>query len=224
MQYESFFNSEDECLLYEMHFDKKYRNNFNKEDFYIRRDTIENALSEIKDQFALKEISPLKLDRFHLYNQYKDIHNLRSFQLIKAQCPAFLNLVNYNYEWKNGKYSGLDFGLYIYGGISLPKDYKNIGLRPELIGDKIKEWFKKDEVKFDDSQDFNNKFYVLCEDAELAKSFFTPEIIQFLELYDDLHLEVINNRLLFRPSKKHVTPIEILETIQALLFISEALH
>jgi hypothetical protein len=220
----AFFNSYEEYVLYEIHFNENNKHIFTEEDIRKKEEYITDAIESISSKFNIQEIAPLNLNSFYLFKENLNVKILNSYKLSNAIFPVFFHLLYYEQQWQNGKYSGIDAHLFLLGDIFLKKDYGNIFLRPETFADKLKEIFKPEEIDFQDFKSFNNDFYILADNKEAAESFFTSIVIDELEKHIDLQLEIQNRRLIFRLNKKSISANDLLSVISILNSLSEAVN
>jgi hypothetical protein len=81
-----------------------------------------------------------------------------------------------------------------YGVVSvqLGVDMGRVFMRPERLGDKFAEWFKKREVDFDEHALFSSKYYVLATDEAKLRREATRCFLDAIARYNDMVIEIVN--------------------------------
>ena len=77
--------------------------------------------------------------------------------------------------------------------VSLGVEMGRVYMRPERIGDKVAEWFKKREVDFDEHALFSSKYYVLASDEVKLRKEATRCFLDAIARYDELVIEIVGS-------------------------------
>lgn len=81
---------------------------------------------------------------------------------------------------------------YAVVAVSLGVDMGRVFMRPERLGDKLAEWFKKREVDFDEHALFSSKYYVLATDEAKLRREATRCFLDAIARYNEMVIEIVN--------------------------------
>ncbi len=155
----------------------------------------------------LKAMYPIKYDIDFTYN-LKDLEVLADYK--RADIIAPFDIVNCNksyitfteveYTYRGGP-RGSDREAIEYQAWGITKLSRNFGhiiIRPETIIDKIQEIFGHHKVDFKEDEAFNNKFYVLAADKEMAGIDLNDSFRELMVNFEvkDFVIEILNNHLI----------------------------
>jgi MFS superfamily sulfate permease-like transporter len=90
-----------------------------------------------------------------------------------------------------------------------PLTIPDFALEPEGLWSKFSELVNGKDIDFNDFPKFSEKYYLRGEDETNIRKFFDKPVVQFLEDYDEMHIECHKNKLLFYKKRDVLTPGEV---------------
>lgn len=140
----------------------------------------ESALDEVESRFR-------KLD---LGSDDTDLIILDVWKMARGGSEFFLCLLVRSYKEGDAiQGRGLRFECRMAGLFTLSTDIGQVMMRPESLGDKLVEFFKKTEVDFDQSPEFSESYYVLATDEARLREAVNPQLLDHLATRKDLYIE-----------------------------------
>jgi MFS superfamily sulfate permease-like transporter len=99
----------------------------------------------------------------------------------------------------------------------LERSIPDFALEPEGLFTKFSEISFGKDINFEDHPGFSKKYYLRSDDELLTRKFFDENLLKFLEMNEEIHVESHRNKLLFYLKRELLEPDEI-ETV--LIFIA----
>lgn len=137
-----------------------------------------------------------------------------------------MSLVNYQFRYPRVHYTGgsteMDESFYLFGSCKCSIDLGHTLIRPEKIGDKIKDFFEPVDIDFEQHKFFSFKFVVESKNPELCRKNFPAFLPDILLRYPKALVEFRNGSCVFRLPKS-LDPEETLELCKLGLALSKVL-
>ena len=87
---------------------------------------------------------------------------------------------------------------------TLSQDIGKVIVRRETLGEKIVDFFNREDIDFGDYPAFSRKYFVIGEKPDLVREYFPKGLIQSLEKIDDIVVEV-NGKIGLVRTEKNLT-------------------
>ncbi|MCF1713285.1 hypothetical protein L0U88_01425 [Flavihumibacter sp. RY-1] len=165
---------------------------------------VNDSLNVIRRELNCEDSSHINLKGFHMFKSLTATltHSMKS---VIGDKIVRVSLADYFSSLPVPKNSNSGTDQYIFGHISLKKSYPRTYIHQETIKEKIEDIFLKRDLDFPDSKKFSRKFQVLTEDGKRLQ-----DLLQFKKLDDfadfpEMEIELFNNKVLFRTSRKPVS-------------------
>lgn len=201
-------------------------NIYQKPYYYLITKKEEIILDEIVSNLSIDynlsfDIEPtFDFKKFETFQHYSNIKILSS---INFNNQFKIIIINVEHHFIGGRHGdSIHYENQILGIKMLGKDYGKILIREENYFDKIFEFFNKTEIDFSDDKEFSNRFFVLADHENNAKSFLnneTKKALTAIPTDENFILEISNNELIIGNKK----PINQLNFNQILNFLKHNL-
>jgi hypothetical protein len=152
------------------------------------RDVIEPSAEPSSDQHEIRSV----LEQSNLLGYYESIDYLASYHIIGGSSKShFMIAALGSSEYKGKKPTRIAYqDIQPIVITNLNYSYGNILIRPESMGDKVLEIFRKVELDFPEARRFSSRYYFLADQYNLGRSFATAWRLELMNKYEQLHVEV----------------------------------
>jgi hypothetical protein len=187
---------------------------------------IVNSFNQIKDKRNLELITDDTIRNEWLTKVLSKVGNPNnarcSFQnlfKLKSKNSEFylcqlLSDYGFPFSFKQGQSSEREYTFYILGFAKLKFDFGHTLLRPETKVDKFVSKFIKQDIEFNDSEKFNQKYYLTSNKRELVIQEFDLNFLRFLEKQKDLWIKIDGNEMfVILENDNKLNHLKILEEI-----------
>jgi hypothetical protein len=163
------------------------------------------CIEKITNEFELAPTTKPPINNFYLLTSKRKPTHFTAWKVTKARETFKLCLIQYESSYTSagpvGGYTHLDTSLYLFGQLSLKKDFGISLIRPETLQDKLSELFVPAEIDLKDYPLFSYKYYVIAAEKEKFQNLFASEFFLFMEKNPGLQIEFRNRQCLFRLPK-----------------------
>jgi hypothetical protein len=168
-------------------------------------DTVEAAWDALEDEVSRVQHSAEKLEtlgaslrRFDSFADQDSSHLLDVWQVFGEGPPFELCLVTRPYMVPEGRAMTLvtRYECRMLGFFELGSAVGRALIRPESIGDKLLEIFRRREVDFPECPDFCGSYYVLASDEAALREGFPQPLLEHLGSRKDLFIEIVERHML----------------------------
>lgn len=158
-----------------------------------RRKDMEALAPQVEMEFA-------PYDPFDLPAKHADMlafskgHSRRAYNTLYTKKDGHRIVVtDYKYTEGSGKNSHTYYETYCI--MDTDRQFARLQIRPENFLDTVASWVGFDDIDFESSE-FNDAFYVRCDDKKFAYEIIHPQMMQYLLGYRGLHLEMAGKSVL----------------------------
>lgn len=168
---------------------------------------VNDSLTIIQDKLGVVEASHKNLKGFEMFKNLQAIV-VRSLRAPDSNNSLHVSLAQYTSSIPSGKHSNISTDQYLFGHFEMRRTYPPTYIYKETLSEKIAGIFLNNELDFKHSKKFSRKFHVLTHDKRRLS-----ELLQFKDLdelarYPEMELEIQGDAVLFRSSRKAVSPEE----------------
>lgn len=168
---------------------------------------VEEAFSLFRRELQVQDTSPVDLGHFHLL-QESDAAVVKELGTADRNPELRIFLVKYSSAFPIPRLPNAGTDEYLFGHLTTRKRFPRTYVHRETIKEKIEDLFLQRDVDFPHSKRFSRKFQVVTADKEALQA-----LLSFIELdeladFPELEMEFHDNTLLFRHSRKSVSPEE----------------
>jgi MFS superfamily sulfate permease-like transporter len=114
-------------------------------------------------------------------------------------------------------HSQSDYNFTVLTVSELPYSLPDFNLEPENLWTRLKEHSTGKDIDFSEHPEFSAKYYLRSNEIENISTFFTKELIEYLEGHEPVHIESHNNKLLVY---RQLEPEPVEEIQQLLHFVN----
>ena len=179
---------------------------------------LQEIVSERSDEYEISfdNESTFDFKKFETFQHYSDIKILSS---INFNSQFKILIINIEHHFIGGRQGDSHHNEnQILGIKKLEQNYGRILIREENVFDKILEIFNKTEIDFRDDKEFSNRFFVVADNENKARSFLNPEVRHYFNSIpkkENFTIEILNNQLIIR-NKKNLNPFNFNQIIHFL--------
>ena len=196
-------------------------------------ETYKNCINFLSKRFKIEELNKNAFEQLSiLTSQLKILKDTKNLELFDAkiiqQYPFQYThcFISYDLQIVQGGKSGVFRDTikepYQFSFIELNRFFGHVIIRPENLSDKVIELFKRKEIDFKEHKQFSNNYYFLAENEETARSSVNWKFLDTINSYDQLIVEIINNRLFL--TKSCILNVDITKELSEISFqIQESL-
>jgi|GEM_PF-1045332 len=160
------------------------------------------------------------LGKFKSLKDYNAVYFVQASEIRGTRGQGFLAVVSVNSTiiHTGSKYQRKEaLTEWEFIGIAkLSTDFGQVYMRPELLHDKINEYFSPLEIDFDFDKEFSKKYFVLTTDEAKLRERVTQNFLSAIRKHRGLEIEIQGKDMLIRLKKRVST--ESAETITELLY------
>jgi hypothetical protein len=162
------------------------------------------------------------LSNFFMFNSLQDANVTES---LKANIlPVKILTVHYFSQYKTPKSRNAGHDFYFMALMQLNKKVPHTMIYPETLSEKIADIFVRNELDFKDHKKFSRKFYTLSKDKEKLFDLLNSKPLNELVKYNNLEIEINDDRCLFRHSRKPVSKKEAMAICDLVKDVHRILH
>lgn len=171
---------------------------------------INDSINIIQKELNVQKSSHKNFKVFHMFKCLKATIT-HSMKLVMPNSELRVSLADYFSSTSIARYPNSGNDLYIFGHISFKSSFPRTYIQKETIKEKIEDLFLKLDVDFPHSKEFSRSFQVLTENRSRLEDLLIYKDLDVLTDFPDLELELFDNSVLFRNSRK---AISVEETIK----------
>lgn len=133
-------------------------------------------------------------DRHANMRAFDEGHSKRAYNTIYGKKDGLDTIItDYQYTVGSGKNSHTYRRTYCL--VTVDMQLPSLHIRPENFLDTIASWVGFDDIDFE-FKEFNDAFYVRCDDKRAAYDIINPKMMEYLLQYRELNVEMLGNVIL----------------------------
>jgi hypothetical protein len=160
---------------------------------------LEDIYKALKNRFDIRLPDNQHVNNFEAFNNNENA-SIGGTIVLNDNC--YLTFVKVHYQAREGRGISLTeyYKYQIWAFVNSENDFGRILIRRETFTDKILELIHPQELHFNDDKAFSNRFYVITNDKEKARSAIDANFRTLLinNNGDDFAIETINQTLIIR--------------------------
>jgi hypothetical protein len=168
---------------------------------------IEESLTVIRQALKAQDASHTNFKAFYMFKSLRATVK-HSMKTVLQNKDLRISLAEYYSTFPTGKYSNSGIDQYLFGYLTLKNSYPRTYIHPETIKEKIVDIFLQRDVDFSHSKQFSSRFQVLTENKNSLSNLLQFKNLDGLAHFPEMELELFNNMVLFRSSRKPVSITE----------------
>jgi len=166
---------------------------------------IKQIFARISVDYKVSKVPKPSLIKFEVFNSQKSLKLLQSYNIRTGDTQFILCLIEYNTSHQEAHpYGGTiktNSHKYLFGLLKSNKDFGKAFLRPEIMGDKISEFFSPSELDIKGFDKFNRNYYLITSDKKKFVTGMDGQLLNQLSAVKNLEMEFDGGKCLFRLKK-----------------------
>ncbi len=173
---------------------------------------IDDSLSTVISGLQLKKGSHVNLKGFTMFKNL--VATLaESYHSTDEVSPLIISTATYHTSSRT-RAGGSGEDLYLFGRMKLKSKFPPTYVCRETVKEIIQDLLTKQETDFSEHKNFSKRFYVLTNDSHRLKQLLALKSMDELTAFRDMELEMQDEFLLFRHSRKPVSREEATKFVE----------